>query len=113
MTFDPTHCMHVLSISRHQSHQLGMGVALLALAALAQSIMDIIMQIVRKPHPWDVVKDLDLVMCLNKRPHKGKMAVFQRRSFCVVTGASRGLGREIAIQFSREWSQSGKNSSII
>ena len=35
------------------------------------------------------------------------MALFKRRSFCVVTGASRGLGREIAVQLSKEWSLAG------
>ena len=32
---------------------------------------------------------------------------FQRRSFCVVTGASKGLGKEIAIQLSKEWDREG------
>lgn len=36
---------------------------------------------------------------------------FQRRSFCIVTGASRGLGKEIAIQLSREWDKEGTSNS--
>ena len=32
---------------------------------------------------------------------------FLRKSFCVVTGASRGLGKEIAIQLSKEWDREG------
>ena len=35
------------------------------------------------------------------------MALFAKSTFCVVTGASRGLGKEIAVQLSREWSQAG------
>ena len=32
-----------------------------------------------------------------------KMAFFMRSSYCLITGASRGVGREIAIQLAQEW----------
>lgn len=41
------------------------------------------------------------------------MALFTRRSFCVVTGGSRGLGREIALRLSRGWSAADVTADVV
>ena len=41
------------------------------------------------------------------------MALFARRSFCVVTGGSRGLGREIALRLSQGWSTARVTADLI
>ena len=38
---------------------------------------------------------------------------FKKRSFCIVTGASRGLGKEIAIQLAREWNKESMSVGFI
>lgn len=35
------------------------------------------------------------------------MGLFKLNSFCIVTGASRGLGRETALQLAQGWSAEG------
>jgi len=44
-----------------------------------------------------------------------KMSIFKLASFCVVTGASRGLGKEISLQLAQGWSREGelRNSAAI
>ena len=39
------------------------------------------------------------------------MAFFSKATYSIITGASAGLGRELAVQLSREWS--GTNSTIV
>lgn len=41
------------------------------------------------------------------------MGFFSKATFCIVTGASSGLGRELAIQFAREWGKTGCKSTIV
>jgi sepiapterin reductase len=41
------------------------------------------------------------------------MAFFKLCGFCVVTGASRGLGREIALQLAQGWSEEGVQSDLV
>ena len=36
------------------------------------------------------------------------MSVFKLSTFCIVTGASRGLGREIALQLVQGWTMDGE-----
>ncbi|XP_003392127.2 PREDICTED: sepiapterin reductase-like [Amphimedon queenslandica] len=40
-------------------------------------------------------------------------AFFKRSTYCIVTGASGGLGRELAIQLSREWSATGSTIVLV
>ena len=42
-----------------------------------------------------------------------KMALLARRSFCVVTGGSRGLGREISLRLSQGWSTAGVAADLV
>ena len=35
--------------------------------------------------------------------------MFKVPSYCVVTGASRGLGREVALQIAGEWNKEGRS----
>ena len=36
------------------------------------------------------------------------MAFFSRSTFCIVTGASKGLGYEIAMQLAQGWCKAGE-----
>lgn len=40
-------------------------------------------------------------------------ASFSESCFCMISGASRGLGREMAIQFTKEWKKSSAKSHIV
>ena len=51
------------------------------------------------------LKERQVIMSVGRRETRGEF--FKRRSFCIVTGASRGLGKEIAIQLVREWEKEG------
>ena len=41
------------------------------------------------------------------------MAIFQRSSYCIVTGASSGLGRALSILLAREWSKAAVPANIV
>lgn len=41
------------------------------------------------------------------------MAFFSRTTYCIVTGASSGIGRELAIQLARNWSKNKCMSKIV
>ena len=41
------------------------------------------------------------------------MEFFQKASYCIITGASSGLGREIAVQFAREGGKTVGKSSLV
>ncbi len=41
------------------------------------------------------------------------MAVFSESCHCIISGASQGLGREIAVQFAREWNGTGSKSDMV
>ena len=45
--------------------------------------------------------------------HLNAMTFFTRKTFCIVTGGSGGLGREIALQFARRWCEPGATADIV
>lgn len=38
---------------------------------------------------------------------------FQRKSFCIITGASRGIGKEITLQLSKGWEEEGRKAKVV
>ena len=41
------------------------------------------------------------------------MAMFSNACYCIITGASKGLGREMAVQFAREWNKTSSQSDLV
>ena len=41
------------------------------------------------------------------------MAMFSSACYCIITGASKGLGREMAVQFAREWNNTSSQSDLV
>eukprot|EP00731_Ephydatia_muelleri_P014903 Em0008g623a len=61
-------------------------------------------------YKWEGIKRVNITVTYGME----KMAtLFDTPTFCIITGGSKGLGREIAIQLAQQWHNSGIASDIV